>query len=186
MVLCHSHLLTCLLHTFLRQPEFAAQVVWSLEEGVDTFALHAAARCAIELTGVMGFAPPSWSDHWVLAFSQEKLKTWSLVCKVGNTKPLPGWTGGTEASCCPPQLTEADKALTQSQSGTGASVALTTTPSNLHTRVEPQLFKSSFVLPSSSSPSFFSTLLPVVVLTLLTTTMQVAVELECWGDRVLL
>ena len=45
-----------------RQPELAAQVVRSLEEGVDTPALHAAASCAIEPTGVMGFAPPSWSD----------------------------------------------------------------------------------------------------------------------------
>ena len=37
-----------------RQPEFAAQVVRCLEEGVDTPALHAAASCAIELSGVMG------------------------------------------------------------------------------------------------------------------------------------
>ena len=37
-----------------------------------------------------------------------------------------------------PRLAGADK---QSQSGTGPGVALTTTPTNLHSRIDPQLFR---------------------------------------------
>ena len=127
-----------------RQPEFAAQVVRSLEEGVDTPALHAAASCAIELTGVMGFAPPSWSD---LALGARPPPREAEDLEPGAQRR--GWQH--EASSRVerrhrsvilfPQLTEADKALTRSQSGTGAGVALTTTPSNLHTGIEPQLFR---------------------------------------------
>ena len=127
-----------------RQPELAAQVVRSLVEGVDTLALHAAASCAIELTGVMGFAPPSWSN---LALGARPPPREAEDLEPGAQRR--GWQH--EASSRVErwhrnvvlffQLTEADKALTRSQSGTGAGVALTTTPSNLHTRIELQLFR---------------------------------------------
>ena len=127
-----------------RQPELAAQVELSLEEGVDTPALHAAASCAIELIGVMGFAPPSWSN---LALGARPPPREAEDLEPGAQRR--GWQH--EASSRVerrhrsvilfPQLTEADKALTRSQSGTGAGVALTTTPSNLLTRIEPQLFR---------------------------------------------
>ena len=127
-----------------RQPEFAAQVVRSLEGGVDTPALHAAASCAIELTGVMGFAPPSWSD---LALGARPPPRVAEDLEPGAQRR--GWYHEASSKVerrhrsviLLPQLTEADKALTRSQSGTGAGVALTTTPSNLHTRIEPQLFR---------------------------------------------
>ena len=54
-----------------------------------------------------------------------------------------------------PQLTEAEKALTRSQSGIGAGVALTATLSNLHTRIQPQLcgrLLDSWPPPRAESP----------------------------------
>ena len=158
--------------------ELAAQVVRSLEEGVDTPALHAAASCAIELTGVMGFTPPSWSN---LALGARPPPSEAEDLEPGAQRR--GWQH--EASSRVerrhrsvilfPQLTEADKALTRSQSGTGAGVALTTTPSNLHTRIEPQLFRVLLLRRPSSS----------LISSLLLATAQLAVESECWGDGVL-
>ena len=154
-----------------------------LEEGVDTPALHAAASCADELTGVMGFAPPSWSD---LALGARPPPREAEDWEPGAQRR--GWQH--EASSRVerrhrsvtlfPQLTEA---LTQSQSGTGAGVALTTTPSNLHTssRNSSELFCSTvsvfpFLALDASAVAVF--------LTPLATTVQLAVELECWGDGV--
>ena len=158
-----------------RQPEFAAQVVRSLEEGVDTPALNAA---AIELTGVMGFAPPSRSD---LALGARPPPREAEDLEPGAQRP--GWQH--EASSRVerrhrsvilfPHLTEADKALTRSQSGTGAGVALTTTPSKLHTRIKPQLFRVLLFRRLRLPLQFLDASAGVAVfLTHLATTMQLA------------
>ena len=88
-----------------RVPVFKNTTKYSLPEGrkaqilrgVDTLALHTAASCAIALTGVMGFAPPSWSD---LALGARPPPREAANGEVGNTKASSRWNGGTGASYC--------------------------------------------------------------------------------------
>ena len=144
------------------RPAVADTIVARLEEHPHTTCLNAAA--ADRLAGVPGFVVPSWSA----------LARGVRPPPRGPEDFEPGaqWSGWQhEASSRMeqdfrvtqhfPLLSDSELALMRSQSGPGAGVALHTTPCNMQTRIEPQLFRVLLLRRLRLPLPFFSAQQPV-------------------------
>ena len=135
-----------------------------LEKGVGPVSLVAAEDCRRNLTGVMGFEPPSWSS----------------LCGGARPPPPPlddtsGWRTGWQHeaasrvdrhfrdSILMPRLDETAKALVRSQSGPMSGAALSAAPTYLHTHIKSHLFHL-LLLPSPTLCSRLSLWLPLGLL----------------------
>ena len=128
-----------------RHPEVAREFVTRLEAGVETSpCLGAAATAPCNLAGTHGFEPPSWTAL-------------ALGARPPPREPDDHESGaqrlGWQHEACSrvelqfrelqlmPALSEGDRALMRSQSGSGVGVAFSTTPCTPLTSLEPQLFR---------------------------------------------
>ena len=127
-----------------RHPEVADRIVVALDGVNHTPALSAARSAGGQLMGVEGFNPPSW-------------RALSLGARPAMREPddfEPGTAGHGwqhEASSrverehrerwIMPRLADSEKAMLRSQSGPGAGLALSATPSNYSCRIAPHLFR---------------------------------------------
>ena len=133
----------CLHMVHQRHPDIAEVLVNHLEAGGDTPYLSAAVAAARELMGVEGFEPPSWSALALGARPPPPQEDFELDALRG------GWQHEVSARVerqfrernVLPVLTDGERALLRSQSGSGAGAALSTVPCDPLRRIEPQLFR---------------------------------------------
>ena len=137
-----------------RHPEVAREFETRLEAGVETTCLGAVATASRNLAGTHGFEPPSWT---VLALGARPPPREPDDHEPGAQRL--GWQHEASSRVelqfrefqLMPALSEGDRALTRSQSGSGAGVAFSTRPCTPLTRLVPQLFSRGLVAAPSSS-----------------------------------
>ena len=172
-----------------RHPEVADRIVVALDGVNHTPALSAARSAGRPLIGVEGFDPPSWR---ALSLGVRPAMREPDDFELGTARH--GWqheaSSRVEREHCErrimPRLADSEKAMLRSQSGPGAGLALSATPSN-SCWIAPHLFRV-LLLRRLRLP------LPLVSRTCrcgrqptrLATIAQRAPELECWGGGVLL
>ena len=123
-----------------RHPAVAALMVQHLEGESWSPSMAAASRAATQLEGMAGFAVPLWSD---LA---RGLRPEQRDHEPGTARA--GWQYEAssrvdfKASCLFPHMSPSERALVRSQSGSGAGVALLTSPSSPLTGIESPLFRA--------------------------------------------
>ena len=133
----------CLHMVHQRHPDVARVLVDHLEGGADTPYLSAVVACTRELEGVQGFHPPSWTALAFGARPPPPQEDFELDALKG------GWQHEASSRVerqfrgrnVLPVLTDGERALLRSQSGSGAGVAFSTVPCNPLVRIEPQLFR---------------------------------------------
>ena len=133
----------CLHMVHQRHPDIARVLVDHLEGDAETPYLSAAVACARELEGVEGFHPPSWTALALGARPPPPQEEFERDALKG------GWQHEASSRVerqfrernVLPVLTDGERALLRSQSGSGAGVALSTVPCNPLVRIEPQLFR---------------------------------------------
>ena len=122
-------------------PEVAREFVTRLEAAVETQCLGAAATAARNLAGTHGFEPPSWT---ALALGARPPPREPDDYDLGAQRL--GWQHEASSRVelqfrelqLMPGLSEGDRALMRSQSGSGAGVPFSTAPCTPLTRLEPQ------------------------------------------------
>ena len=133
-----------------RHPEVGRELVMRLEAGVETPCLGAAATAARNLAGTHGFEPPSWT---ALALGARPPPREADDYELGAQRS--GWQHEASSRMelqfrelqMMPSLSEGDRALVRSQSGSTAGVAFSTMPCTPLTRLEPQLFRVLLLRP---------------------------------------
>ena len=127
-----------------RHSAVADLMVYHLEGAPRTPCLESASRAAAALDGTDGFEVPSWS---ALASGLRPLPRNPEDHEPGC--PTQGWQHEAasrverqfRSAVLFPSLCDSDRALMRSQSGPGAGVALSATPSSALTRIESALFR---------------------------------------------
>ena len=125
-----------------RHPTVAHQFMVELEGHPDTPILHAVAASVRSLTGVRGFAPPSWQA--LAAGARPELREpddYEGVCaQDGNMRLHLGLRSSVE-KICSPELGRMCRPLIRSQGGPGAGLV----PTCRVTKLEAQLFRVVFL-----------------------------------------
>ena len=121
----------CLSMISARHPEVARSLVQQLQGHPETPFLSAAASSARVLIGAMGFDPPSWQSL------PDEFEPW-MERGGGNTRH---YQRQFRKEVLFERMTPRDRALVQSQSGPGGSLALTTAPTSVLTKIPSHLFR---------------------------------------------
>ena len=134
----------CLPMMFARHPEVTSQIVQQLEGHPNSPFLAAAASSARAVSGTMGFDPPSWQ---ALCEGVRPRMLEPEEFEPGNERG--GWQHEASSrverqhreEVLFERLLPRDRAWVRSQSGPGWSLALTTCPTSVLTKIPPHLFR---------------------------------------------
>ena len=123
---------------FARHPEVTSQIVQQLEGHRDSPFLAAAASSARAFSGTMGFDPPSWQALCEGVREPEGLEPG--IERGGWQHEASSRVERQQREVLFERLLPRDRAWVRSQSGPGGSLALTTCPTSVLTKIPPHLF----------------------------------------------
>ena len=124
---------------FAKHPEVTSQIVQQLEGHRDSPFLAAAASSARALSGTMGFDPPSWQALCEGVREPEGLEPG--IERGGWQHEASSRVERQQREVLFERLLPRDRAWVRSQNGPGGSLALTTCPTSVLTKIPPHLFK---------------------------------------------